>query len=156
LKTKKQKSLRPFSTLFDIKRKTKKSPSLFDISLTKITKKSPSLFDISFDISTPEYNGGMPGPFKNALDWVSRLSPMPWPNKKILLLGASPGALGAVRGLWHSHVPLEAIGMFVYPEMFGLSQAHLAFDEAGQLKDAATLERLKKLLLKFRDHVGRT
>jgi chromate reductase, NAD(P)H dehydrogenase (quinone) len=104
--------------------------------------------------STPEYNGGIPGPFKNAIDWVSRISPMPWAGKKILLLGASPGKLGAVRGLGHSRVPLESIGAFVYPEMFGLPQANSAFDSAGRLNDSATEERLKKLLFKFRDHVG--
>ena len=53
-------------------------------------------------LSTPEYNGEIPGPFKNAIDWVSRISPMPWPGKKLLLLGASPGALGAIRSLAHS------------------------------------------------------
>src|SRR6476661_9915413 len=59
-------------------------------------------------LSTPEYNGGIPGPFKNAIDWVSRISPMPWPGKQLLLLGASPGALGAIRSLGHSRVPLES------------------------------------------------
>lgn len=105
--------------------------------------------------STPEYNGGMPGPFKNAVDWVSRIFPMPWPGKQVLLLGASPGALGAIRSLGHSRVPLESIGVFVYPEMFGLPKAHEAFDENGTLKDPATTEKLKKLLFKFRDHVVR-
>jgi len=105
-------------------------------------------------LSTPEYNGGIPGPFKNAIDWVSRISPMPWPGKQLLLLGASPGGLGAVRSLWHSRVPLEAIGVFVYPEMFGLSKAHQAFDDSGKIKDPATMGRLQKLLLKFRDHVA--
>ncbi len=104
-------------------------------------------------LSTPEYNGGMPGSFKNAVDWVSRISPMPWPGKQLLLIGASPGALGAIRRLGHSRVPLESIGVFVFPEMFGLSQAHQAFDEAGTLKDAATLERLNRLLIKFKNYL---
>ena len=103
-------------------------------------------------ISTPEYNGGIAGTWKNCIDWVSRISPMPWPGKHLLLLGASPGALGAVRGLWHTRVPLEAIGVFVFPEMFGLPQSAQAFDESGKLKEATTEERLKKLVLKFQKH----
>ena len=106
-------------------------------------------------LSTPEYNGGIPGAFKNAIDWVSRISPMPWPGKTLLLLGASPGALGAIRSLAHSRVPFESIGVFVFPEMFGLSQAHKAFDAQGKLTDAATEERLTKLLEKFRDHASK-
>lgn len=100
-------------------------------------------------ISTPEYNGGMPGVFKNTVDWVSRISPMPWADKKILLIGASPGALGAIRSLWHSRVPLEAIGGFVFPDMFGLPHANEAFDENRKLKDEKTTGRLKTLLVKF-------
>lgn len=103
--------------------------------------------------STPEYNGSIPGPFKNAIDWVSRISPMPWPRKKMLLLGASPGGMGAIRSLGHSRVPLETIGIFVFPEMFGLSHADQAFDEAGLLNNPATQERVKKLLFKFSDYL---
>jgi len=117
-------------------------------SLGKIISAADALI-----ISTPEYNGGIPGPFKNAIDWVSRISPMPWSEKNVLLLGASPGTLGAIRGLWHSRVPLEAVGAFVYPEMFGLSLAHQAFDERGLLKDPSTSERFEKLLFKYQDHV---
>lgn len=47
----------------------------------KISEASAIIF------ATPEYNGGIPGPFKNAIDWVSRISPMPWPGKHLLLLG---------------------------------------------------------------------
>lgn len=103
-------------------------------------------------ISSPEYNGSIPGGLKNAIDWVSRLSPMPLSGKPILILGASPGALGAVRGLWHTRVPFEVLGNHVFPEMFGLPQAHQAFDESGKLKDAKTEERLGKLLSRFVTH----
>lgn len=106
-------------------------------------------------VCTPEYNGGMPGPFKNAVDWISRVRPMPWAGKHVLLLGASPGALGAVRGLWHSRQPLEVLGCFVYPEVMGLPQAGAAFEADGKLKDPAFAEKLGKLLGRFREHVSR-
>ncbi len=116
-------------------------------SVQKLSQKISSADAVIF--STPEYNGSIPGTFKNAIDWVSRSTPQPWSGKQILLLGASPGALGAVRGLWHSRVPLEALGAFVYPEMFGLPQAAAAFDSTDVLKDSATIDRLKKLMMKF-------
>lgn len=100
-------------------------------------------------ISTPEYNGGMPGSFKNAVDWLSRLKPVTLTGKSVFLLGASPGAFGAVRGLWRSRVPLEALGVVVYPEMFRLSQAAQAFDETETLKEPRQQERLKTLLAGF-------
>lgn len=100
-------------------------------------------------ISTPEYNGGMPGTLKNALDWASRSTPIPFEDKPLLLIGASPGGFGAVRGLWHTRVPFEAVGAFVYPEMFGLPKAHQAFDEAGKFVDAKNRERLEGILQSY-------
>jgi len=105
-------------------------------------------------LSTPEYNGSIPGPFKNAIDWISRVTPSPWSGKQILLLGASPGALGAIRGLWHARVPLEALGAHVFPEMIGVPKADQVFDEQGLLKDSALEERLKKTLNRFNQYIS--
>ncbi len=106
-------------------------------------------------ISTPEYNGGIPGSLKNAIDWVSRLDENPLDGKQVLLLGASPGALGAVRGLWHTRVPFEAQGAFVYPEMFGLPKAAQAFKDDGTFQDPKMQARLEELLGSFVEYVGR-
>lgn len=100
-------------------------------------------------ISTPEYNGGIPGSLKNAIDWVSRMKPNPLQGKNLLLTGASPGALGGIRGLWHTRVPFEALGVHVFPDMFGLGQAHEAFDEAHIIKDAKKRDQLTKLVQTF-------
>lgn len=100
-------------------------------------------------ISTPEYNGGIPGTLKNALDWASREDPIPFDGKPLLLLGASPGGFGAVRGLWHTRVPFEAVGTLVYPEMFGLPRAHQAFDDAGTFKEPKNQARLESLVDAF-------
>ncbi len=97
-------------------------------------------------IASPEYNGGMPGTLKNAIDWASRTEPIPLEDKPVLLIGASPGGLGAVRGLAHGRIPLTTIGAHVYPEVFGLPRAHQAFDAAGAFVDAHQLTRLTSLL----------
>ena len=81
-------------------------------------------------IATPEYNGGIPGTLKNAIDWASRTDPIPFEGNP-LSCRASPGGLGAVRGLAHCRVPLQTIGAYVYPDMFGLPRAHQAFDASG-------------------------
>lgn len=103
-------------------------------------------------LATPEYNGGIPGALKNALDWVSRTTPNPLAGKPMLLLAASPGAFGGVRGLWHTRVPFEAIGTLVHPEMFGLPRANTAFAEDGSFVDPKTGERLDTLLKTFVSH----
>ena len=106
-------------------------------------------------ISTPEYNSSLPALVKNTVDWLSREKDMSLAGKHLLLLAASPGALGGIRVLWHGRQPFEAVGMHVFPGTFGLSSSYTAFDEAGHLKDTATAERLKKLLEQFAKHVGR-
>lgn len=105
-------------------------------------------------ISTPEYNGSIPGVLKNAIDWLSRIKPQPLQGKRLLLLAASPGALGGVRSLWHSRQPFEVLGVHVFPEMFGLAKANEAFDANDVLVDSKNQERLDKLVTSFVDFVG--
>lgn len=82
-------------------------------------------------IASPEYNASMPGVVKNLIDWVSRLRPQPFNGRQALLMSASPSMAGGNRGLWSLRIPLEHLGMRVYPDMFSLAQAHKAFDENG-------------------------
>ena len=93
-------------------------------------------------ISSPEYNGGISGVLKNAIDWILRMKPMPLADKHLLLLSASPGALGGVRGLWHTRVPLEALGVHVFPRVFWLPNAYEAFDEHAKLKNVKNAQNL--------------
>lgn len=52
-------------------------------------------------IITPEYNHSMPGVLKNALDWLSRVSPQPLANKPVLVQSSSVGKFGGVRAQAH-------------------------------------------------------
>ena len=49
----------------------------------------------AFIISSPEYNGSMPGHLKNSIDWVSRFRPQPFNERHVLLMSASPSMGGA-------------------------------------------------------------
>jgi chromate reductase len=100
-------------------------------------------------IASPEYNFSTPGILKNLIDWVSRMTPMPWAKQKIYLMSASPSLVGGNRGLWHTRVPLEACGSIVYPSMFSLASAYEAFTETGELKDERLQEKLTSELTSF-------
>ncbi|MGZ8392007.1 MAG: NADPH-dependent FMN reductase [Gemmatimonadales bacterium] len=97
-------------------------------------------------ISAPEYNYSIPGTLKNAVDWVSRIKPMPLRGKHGFLIAASTSLVGGIRGLWALRVPLEGLGVTLYPDMFALAQAQQALDEAGRLKDPQMRERLAKMV----------
>lgn len=100
-------------------------------------------------LSTPEYNGGIAGSLKNVVDWLSRLKPHPFDKKPVLLMSASPGALGGIRGLLHSRQPLEVLGAYVYPQTFGLGKAHEAFSAQSDFIDSKTKERVNALVQEF-------
>src|SRR5688572_3596002 len=53
----------------------------------------------AFIISSPEYNGSMPGCLKNVVDWVSRFRPQPFNEHHALLMSASPSMAGGNRAL---------------------------------------------------------
>ncbi|HXG44449.1 MAG TPA: NAD(P)H-dependent oxidoreductase [Gemmatimonadales bacterium] len=97
-------------------------------------------------LASPEYNYSIPGPLKNAIDWVSRARPMPLRGRSALLLATSNGQFGGVRGLLQLRLVLEGLGVHVYPDMFPLPQAAQQFDDTGGLRDPERLARLEKLI----------
>src|SRR5882672_1538946 len=48
--------------------------------------------------ASPEYNYSISGVLKNAIDWLSRLTPQPFAAKPVAMFGASGGVLGTARG----------------------------------------------------------
>jgi len=93
-------------------------------------------------ISTPEYNGSVPGVLKNAIDWVSR-SPDGQPSlasftgKVAALVSAALGPVGGVRAQTHLRQILGTINVILLPNQWRVPVATLAsFDEAGNLRDA--------------------
>jgi len=100
-------------------------------------------------IVTPEYNGSIAAPVKNLIDWLSRIKPMPLAAKPVQIFAASPGALGGVRGLWHTRVPFEVLGSHVMPGMVGVGQANTKLSGENTLNDAAAQKQLDQALENF-------
>ncbi|MBD2124646.1 NADPH-dependent FMN reductase [Trichocoleus sp. FACHB-262] len=93
-----------------------------------------------FLIACPEYNSSITPLLKNAIDWASRSEPGELPlecfaGKVAVLMSASPGALGGLRGLVHVRSILGNIGVLVLPDQQAISIAYQAFEENGNLKD---------------------
>ncbi|HZV43832.1 MAG TPA: NAD(P)H-dependent oxidoreductase [Saprospiraceae bacterium] len=103
----------------------------------------------AFIISSPEYNGSMPGNLKNTIDWVSRVRPQPFNEKNALLMSASPSMAGGNRALWTLRVPFEHLGTRVYPDMFSLAMAHKAFSPEGNIADEKLAKRFEDNLVSF-------
>jgi NAD(P)H-dependent FMN reductase len=103
----------------------------------------------AFIISSPEYNGSMPGLLKNAIDWVSRFRPQPFNERHALLMSASPSMAGGNRGLWSLRIPFERLGARVFPDMFSLAMAHKAFNADGNLSDAALAKQFEDNVVAF-------
>ena len=102
-------------------------------------------------ISTPEYNYGIPGVLKNAIDWASRPAGKSVLNRKpAAILGCSPGLGGTIRAqhaLRQSFVFTETYVM-VQPENKIPSAAPL-LDSSGKLTDENTRQHIKKFLESF-------
>jgi len=99
---------------------------------------------------TPEYNNGIPGVFKNTIDWLSRPSSdikRVFGAKPFALIGASPGAFGTTLSQAAWLPVLRTLGTELWTGgRLQLARAASVFDEAGNLKDAGVEEQLKQFL----------
>lgn len=103
----------------------------------------------AFIISSPEYNGSMPGYLKNTIDWVSRFRPQPFNECHALLMSASPSMGGGNHGLWSLRIPLEKLGTNIFSSMFSLATAHKAFTPEGTIADETLAKRFEENIISF-------
>src|SRR3954465_9638517 len=102
-------------------------------------------------IATPEYNHGVPGVLKNAIDWLSRPPRGSALNGKPAgIIGASPGMTGTARAQTQLR---QAFGFtntyaMLQPEVL-VARATDKFDREGRLTDAPTREFLAAFLVQF-------
>jgi chromate reductase, NAD(P)H dehydrogenase (quinone) len=87
---------------------------------------------------TPEYNYGISGVLKNAIDWLSRMTPQPFAAKPTALFGASMGVLGTTRAQYQLRQSLVFLdGRPVNKPEIMIGQAQNRFVD-GKLNDEAT------------------
>ena len=107
-------------------------------------------------ISTPEYNKGISGVLKNALDWVSRTKPSPWPNKPVAILSATAGRAGGERAQVMLRNCMVAFRPRILqgPEML-LAQTADQFDADGRLTGDLYIKTLTDLMTALRAEIDR-
>lgn len=102
---------------------------------------------------TPEYNNGIPGVFKNAIDWASRPPAdigRVFRNRPLALIGASPGGFGTIlsQNAWLSVLRTLEVDFWASGRLM-VSGAGKAFDAEGNLTDETVRERLGIFLADF-------
>ncbi|HLL58435.1 MAG TPA: NADPH-dependent FMN reductase [Allosphingosinicella sp.] len=102
-------------------------------------------------MATPEYNHGVPGVMKNAVDWASRPPRgAPLGGKPVAILGASPGMTGTARGQSQLRQAFEFTNSYAMPQPEILViRAHEKFDSEGRLTDESTRQHLSAFLSAF-------
>jgi chromate reductase len=105
---------------------------------------------------TPEYNFGIPGGLKNAIDWVSRLPNQPFAGKPIALQSASPGPLGGGRVQYDMRRAMVFLDAFTLnkPEIFIGGCASKIDEKTGEIKDEATRGLIKQQLAAFASFIA--
>ncbi len=108
-------------------------------------------------LATPEYNNSIPGPLKNAIDWLSRIDDEAKPvfaGKPVAIFGASPGGFGTLlaQNAW-----LSVLRTLETRPWFGgrllVSRAAALFDTKGDLTDEATRQKLREFVAGFAGYV---
>lgn len=108
-------------------------------------------------IATPEYNYGVAGVTKNAVDWLSR------PPGESVLTGLPVGVMGATPGMWGTaRAQMMLRQSFVFtespcmlrPEIL-VARAREKFDDEGRMTDEKTRGFLGDYLEAFADFVRR-
>lgn len=102
-------------------------------------------------ITTPEYNYGIPGVLKNALDWASIAIPpshvSALARKPVAIMGASPSPFGTVR----AQLALRQLFLWTDSRVVTKPEVHVfdayrRFDSSGRLTDETTRGFVAQLL----------
>lgn len=93
-------------------------------------------------IGTPEYNSGISGILKNALDLIGKV---PFENKLVGLIGLAGGAAGAINSLNNLMIICRSLHCWVSPYMVSIANTKKIFDTQLNIKDIKIVKRLFQL-----------
>jgi NAD(P)H-dependent FMN reductase len=101
-------------------------------------------------LATPEYNNGVPGVFKNAIDWLSRPpgdASRVFGDRPFALIGASPGGFGTIlaQNAWLPVLRTLGVRYWTGGRLM-VSRAQQVFDEGGAIRDEAIRSQLVRFL----------
>ena len=104
---------------------------------------------------TPEYNNGVPGVFKNGIDWLSRADMKAiFAKRPTGLIGASMGGFGTLSAQAAWLPTLKMLGVSLYSGGSVLvSRAQNAFDAQGALTDEQNRKNLSNYLNGFHEFI---
>ncbi|MEO0771755.1 MAG: NADPH-dependent FMN reductase [Pseudomonadota bacterium] len=106
-------------------------------------------------IACPEYNKGITGVLKNALDWISRTDGQKFNGKPTVILSANAGRTGGETGQFtvvHCLLPMHP--HLVLGPMVLVAGAGDAFDEDGKLKADSYRKPLQTRMDALRAAIG--
>ncbi len=104
-------------------------------------------------LATPEYNNGIPGVFKNAIDWLSRPGsdiPRVFGDRPFAVIGTSPGGFGTIlaQNAWLPVLRTLRVRLWTADRLM-VSRAGDVFDEHGELRDEAVRKRIAAFVSGF-------
>ena len=107
---------------------------------------------------TPEYNNGIPGVFKNAIDWLSRPSSdiaRVFGDRPFAVIGASPGGFGTIlaQNSWLPVLKTLGVDLWAGSRLY-VSRAGQAFDGNGMLVDDKVRAQLADFVRGFAVFAG--
>lgn len=109
-------------------------------------------------LSSPEYNNGVPGVFKNAVDWLSRPTPgLPdvFRDRPVALMGASLGGFGTILGQSHWLPVFRTLGTrFWSGGRLMVSRASTVFAADGAVQDEAIRRQIAEFVQGFAGFVA--
>ncbi|HEX4882542.1 MAG TPA: NADPH-dependent FMN reductase [Casimicrobiaceae bacterium] len=110
-------------------------------------------------LATPEYNNGVPGVAKNAIDWLTRPPadiPRVFGGKPVAIVGASPGGFGTIlaQNAWLPVFRTLRADLWMGGRLM-VARAGAVFDASGELVDDKIRDALRTFLADFVAHAGR-